>query len=76
MGRRHGSDPELLWPWCRLVATGLIRPLTWEPPYDEGSSLKRLKRQKNRKKKKKKENQYKIREVQYLSYKFGKCYMF
>ena len=29
---RHGFDPALLWLWCRLVATALIRPLAWEPP--------------------------------------------
>ena len=23
VGRRHSSDPELLWLWCRLVATAL-----------------------------------------------------
>ena len=33
VGCRHGSDPELLWLWFRLVATALIRPLAWEPPY-------------------------------------------
>ena len=25
VGRRHGSDPALLWLWCRLVATAPIR---------------------------------------------------
>ena len=33
VGCRHGSDPALLWLWCRPVATALIRPLAWEPPY-------------------------------------------
>ena len=27
VGRRHGSDPELRWLWCRLAATALSRPL-------------------------------------------------
>ena len=27
VGHRHGSDPTLLWLWCRLAATDLIRPL-------------------------------------------------
>ena len=34
-----------------LVATALIRPLAWEPPYDMGAALeKKAKRQKNLKK--------------------------
>jgi len=33
VGRRRGSDPELLWLWCRPVATVPIRPLAWEPSY-------------------------------------------
>ena len=41
-GRRRGSDPVLL--WCRPVAIGPIRPLAWEPPYAEGSALKRKKK--------------------------------
>ena len=35
---RHGLDPALLWLWCRLVATALIRPLAWEPPYGTGAA--------------------------------------
>ena len=27
VGRRLGSDPALLWLWCRPAATALIRPL-------------------------------------------------
>ena len=41
MGRRRGSDPELLWLWWRLAAVAPIRPLAWEPPYAEGAALKR-----------------------------------
>ena len=33
VGCRRGSYPELLWLWHRPVATSLIRPLAWEPPY-------------------------------------------
>ena len=33
VGRRRGSDPELLWLWCRPAAAAPIRPLAWEPPY-------------------------------------------
>ena len=33
IGHRRGSDPELLWLWCRLVAAVLIPPLAWELPY-------------------------------------------
>ena len=28
VGRRRGSDLALLWLWCRLAATALIRPLS------------------------------------------------
>ena len=38
MGRRHGSDPELLWLWHRPAATALTRPLAWEPPYAAGAA--------------------------------------
>ena len=41
--RRHGSDLALLWLWCRPVATALIRPLAWEPPYATGVALRRTK---------------------------------
>jgi len=44
---RRGSDPELLWLWCRPVATALIRPLAWELPYAASAALKRQKRKKN-----------------------------
>ena len=43
VGFRRGSDPALLWPWCRLVATALVRPLAWEPSYAVGMALKRKK---------------------------------
>ena len=51
VARRCGSDLALMWPWCRLAATVLIRPLAWEPPYALGAALKR---QKNKTKQNKK----------------------
>ena len=44
VGRRHGSDPTLLWLWQRPAATAPIRPLAWEPPYAVGAALKRKKK--------------------------------
>ena len=41
MGRRSGSDPELLWLWGRLAATAPVGPLAWEPPYASGSLVGR-----------------------------------
>ena len=49
VGRRRGSDPTLLWLWCRLVATAHIRPLAWEPPCAVGAALEMAKRQKKKK---------------------------
>ena len=39
VGCRDGLDLVLLWLWCRPVATALIRPLAWEPPYAMGGAL-------------------------------------
>ena len=36
------KDPALLWLWHKPVATALIGPLAWEPPYAVGMSLKGL----------------------------------
>ena len=41
IGRRRGSDPALLWLWCRPAASAPNRPLPWEPPYATGVALKR-----------------------------------
>ena len=49
VGRRRGSDPALLWLWRRLVATALIGPLAWEPPYAAGAAQEMAKRQKKKK---------------------------
>ena len=50
-GPRHGSDPVLLWLWRRPVATALIRPLAWEPPYVMGAALEKKKKKRKKKKK-------------------------
>ena len=49
VGRRHSSDPVLLWLWCRLVATALIKPQAWELPCAKGAALEKAKRQKIKK---------------------------
>ena len=58
VGCRLGSDPVLLWLWCRPAAVAPIPPLAWEPPYAMGAALKAKKKKKRKKlnlKKKKKE---------------------
>ena len=57
IGCRGGSNPVLLWLWHRPVATAMIRPLAWEPPYAVGVALKRQKDQKTEKRKKKKKKE-------------------
>ena len=49
--RRRGSDPELLWLWCRPAATALIGPLAWEPPCAMRVAQEMAKRQKKQKQK-------------------------
>ena len=49
VGHRLGSDPALLWLWCRPVATALIRPLAWEPPHAMGAALEKTERLKKKK---------------------------
>ena len=51
IGRRRGSDPALLCLWHRRVATALIGPLAWKPPFAAGAALEKAKT-KNQKKKK------------------------
>ena len=53
VGCRRGSDPALLWLWHRPVATSLIRPLAWEPPYAAEAALEKAKRPRKKKKKRK-----------------------
>ena len=47
---KSGSDLVLLWLWCSPVATALIGPLAWEPPYAVGTALKRTKGKRKKKK--------------------------
>ena len=47
--RRHYSHPGLLWLWRRLVATALIGPLAWEPPYTTDATLEKGKKTKKKK---------------------------
>ena len=54
VGHRWGSDPMLLWLWCKPAAVALIRPLAWELPYAMGTALKRKEKKKKKKKEKKK----------------------
>ena len=61
VGRRHGSDPALLWPWYRLAVIAPIGPLAWEPLYATGVALKREKDQK------KKAYMCKLKKVVYLT---------
>ena len=42
VGCQHGSDPALLWLWCRPVAIAPIRPLAWEIPYAIFSKTRRM----------------------------------
>ena len=42
---RRGLDPPLLLLWHRPVATALIQPLAWEPPYAAGAAQETAKRQ-------------------------------
>ena len=48
VGQRCGSDPTLLWLWCRPVATASIGPLAWETPYTTGAALEKTKKKKKR----------------------------
>ena len=48
VGHRLSSDPTLLWLWSRPVATALIRPLAWEPPYAMEAAQEKAKRQKKK----------------------------
>ena len=55
VGRRHGSDPALLWLWrLLLAATPPIRPLAWEPQYAVGAAQEMGKKKDRKKKSKKK----------------------
>ena len=51
VGHRCGSDPTVLWLWCRLAAAAPIQPPAWEPPYAVSTALKITKKKKKKKKK-------------------------
>ena len=44
VGCSRGSDPMMLWLWCRPTATALIRPLAGELPYATNVALKEKKK--------------------------------
>ena len=48
VGRRRGTDPELLWLWRKLAAVTLIRLLAWELPYAEDVALESKKKERER----------------------------
>ena len=52
VGCRCGSDPALLWLWCRVGAVAPIQPLAWKPPYTVGVALKNKNKNKQTKQKK------------------------
>ena len=49
VGCKCGSDPMLLWLWCRPATRAPIRTLAWEIPYAMGMALKRKKKKKEKK---------------------------
>ena len=49
VGPKRGSDPVLLWLWCRPAAVAPIRSVAWEPPYAEGAALEKTKKTKKQK---------------------------
>ena len=55
MWLRCGLGLVLLWPWHRLAAEGLIRPLAQELPYVTSAVIKIKERKTDRKKERKKE---------------------
>ena len=54
VGGRHGSDPTLLWLWCRPAAVPPIQSLAREFPCGSGTALKRQKQEKEKKEREKK----------------------
>ena len=49
VGRRRGSDPALLWLWCRVAAAAPIRLPAWGLPYAAGAALNKQKKKKKMK---------------------------
>ena len=62
----------MLWLWCGLAATALIRPWARKSPYATGTALKRQKKKKE-KKKKNKTLQKVVTEKTYLKIMKGIC---
>ena len=48
VGYRCGSDPTLLWLWCRPAPIAPFQPLAWELPYAMGAALKKKRQKKKR----------------------------
>ena len=48
VGHRCGSDPTLLWLWCRPAAVVPVQPLAWELPHAVGVALKSKRKKKKR----------------------------
>ena len=46
VGCSQGSDPALLWLWCRPAAVAPLQPLAWELPYAMGTALEKEKKEK------------------------------
>ena len=46
IGRSCGSDPALLWLWCRPAAAAPIQSLAWEPPFAASVAPKKQKTKK------------------------------
>ena len=49
VGYRRGSDPALLWLWCRPAAVAPFKPLVWKLPFAVGAALKSKKKKKRKK---------------------------
>ena len=47
VGRRHSSDPALLWLWCRPEAVAPTGPQAWESAYAAGAAQKEKKKKKS-----------------------------
>ena len=45
VGHRGGSDPTLLWLWCRPAVAATIQPLAWELPCATSAALKSKKKE-------------------------------
>ena len=59
----------MLWPWHRVAAIALFRPLVWESPYAAGAAPEKDKKKK-KKKKRKKEKKTKLGYLSKISLKF------